>query len=270
MAKKARLLDYRAPAYTPKIYSAAARFARWLLRLMVSKSWTRTGNFPQQGGFIAAGNHVSNFDPVALAYFMYDNKRIPAIMAKSSLFSVPILGWLLRATGQIPVHRSSDPSQAIGQAVRVAEGGRAVVIFPEGTLTSDPNLWPMTGKTGAVRIAIEAGVPLIPVGQWGSEGFLPRTAKFFKFFPRTTLRAKAGEPLDLDDLRAVEGPLDAAALREGTERLMAAITALVEELRGESAPAQRWDPVVERRAKTKSNEAQADAAPSTQDPEEIP
>jgi 1-acyl-sn-glycerol-3-phosphate acyltransferase len=118
--------------------------------------------------------------------------------------------------------------------------GRLVVVYPEGTLTRDPDLWPMVGKTGAARIALSAGVPVIPVAQWGAQDILYPYAKRPSLLPRKTIHANAGPPVDLDDLRG--RPITPELLREATDRIMAAVTSLLEEVRGETAPAERFDP----------------------------
>ena len=119
--------------------------------------------------------------------------------------------------------------------------GRAVVIYPEGTITRDPDLWPMAGKTGAARIALRTGCPVVPIGQWGAQELMYGPQIHFpKLLPRKTLRLLVGDPVDLDDLR--EQPVSAATLAEATDRIMDAITGLVAELRQEPPPAERFVP----------------------------
>ena len=103
----------------------------------------------------------------------------------------------------------------------------------------------MAARNGAVRLALQTGAPLIPVGQWGIQELLPYGGRSLRLVPRKTARIRVGTPVDLADLR--ERPLTAATLREGTDRMMASITGLVAELRGEPAPAGRWDPKTGRR-----------------------
>jgi 1-acyl-sn-glycerol-3-phosphate acyltransferase len=204
--------------------------------------YTGTRNVPREGGFILAPNHFSNLDPLLVGIGLWKAGRAPHFMGKASLFRVPVLGALLRATEQIPVERGgvardADPLEAATTAVREGTG---VIVYPEGTLTRDPDLWPMRGKTGAVRLALSAGVPIIPCAHWGAEKVLPPYAKFPRFIPRRTFDIRFGEPVDLS---AFAGrPLDARLLSEATALVMASITTLVEELRGEKGPAKRWDP----------------------------
>jgi 1-acyl-sn-glycerol-3-phosphate acyltransferase len=100
----------------------------------------------------------------------------------------------------------------------------------------------MTGKTGAARIALSAGVPVIPVAQWGAHTILPPYTKTPLLFPRKTIAMTAGPPVPLDDLRAE--PLTPQVLRQATDRIMDDITGLLEEIRGGKAPAERFDPRV--------------------------
>jgi 1-acyl-sn-glycerol-3-phosphate acyltransferase len=100
----------------------------------------------------------------------------------------------------------------------------------------------MVGKTGAARIALATGCPVIPTAQWGAQNILAPYARKPTLFPRSTIRVWAGDPVDLDDLR--EQPLTPSVLQTGTARIMAAVTALLEDIRGETAPSLRFDPTV--------------------------
>ncbi len=104
-----------------------------------------------------APNHYSEFDPLIVAGAVWRLGRAPRFMAKESLFRVPVLGWALRGTGMIPVARASSAAaakQTLAQSKELVEHGRGVIVYPEGTLTRDPDLWPMRGKSGAVRLAL--------------------------------------------------------------------------------------------------------------------
>ncbi len=116
-----------------------------------------------------------------------------------------------------------------------------MIVYPEGTITLDPELWPMKGKTGAARIALEANCPVIPVGQWGAEQIMfGKRVHFPHLLPPKQVRVLVGDPVPLTDLR--NEPLTVATLDIATERIMVAITALVSELRGEPPPLRRFDP----------------------------
>ena len=149
---------------------------------------------------------------------------------------------IIAACGQIPVERGSAQSKdALVAAAHALDHGRAVVIYPEGTITYDPDLWPMKGKTGAARLALTTGCPVVPIGQWGAQELMPgRKPRFPELLPRKTLRVAAGEEILLDDLRPQ--PVTAATLDEATTRIMDAITVLVAELRDAVPPSHRYDP----------------------------
>jgi 1-acyl-sn-glycerol-3-phosphate acyltransferase len=213
-----------------------------LLGPITHRDWRGQQNLPQAGGVVVVANHISNVDPLVLAQYLAYSGRWPHYLAKASLFSIPVVGRVLRAMGQIPVHRDTG---AAGQAVRFAdeaiERGKAVVVYPEGTITYDPDLWPMEGRSGAVRIALKTGCPVIPVGQWGAQDIMwGKKVHFPRLLPRKTLRLITGPPVPLDDLRGQQ--ITPRSLAEATDRIMDAITALVAELREQQPPAQRFDP----------------------------
>lgn len=253
----------KTPSSTPDRDGEAAKPAKarretrrpsffWVLAAIVLPIWNLSVRYrfhhpermPQQGALVLAPNHYSEIDPLVMGVASWKLGRLPRFLAKASLFKVPVLGWFLRTSGQIPVERSgSSGHQALRAAESLVEHGRMVIVYPEGSLTRDPDLWPMRGKTGAVRIALERGIPLVPVAHWGTQALMPRYGKKVHLFGRKkTIDVIVGEPVDLS---AYEGkPLDQSTLTAATAELMDAIAALLAELRGEPAPAERWDPVV--------------------------
>ena len=167
--------------------------------------WIDGDNIPASGGCIIVLNHVSHVDPLTAAHLVYDHGRLPHYLAKSGLFKNKALGAFFRAAGQIPVERlSKNAAGAFDAAVQAVHEGKCVVVYPEGTITRDPSGWPMTGKSGAARIALETGCPVIPVGQWGAQQLLAPYAKKPDLYPRKLVTMKVGEPLDLSDLAAKE------------------------------------------------------------------
>jgi 1-acyl-sn-glycerol-3-phosphate acyltransferase len=218
---------------------------RPLLMTMTRRDWRNTDRLPATGGIVLVANHVSHIDPLTYAHFVYDSGRLPRFLAKSEVMEIPVLKIILRSAGQIPVYRQSrTASEAFRAAVAAVEKGECVVVYPEGTITRDPDLWPMLGKTGAARIALSTGRPVVPTAQWGPQHILAPYAKRPHLFPRRTIRVAVGEPVDLDDLQGQS--LTPAVLREATDRIMAAVTALLEGLREEEAPAKRFDPAAMR------------------------
>lgn len=221
-------------------YRTVAAVVRPFLRATTRRDWRGTDSLRREGGFIVAANHATEIDPLTSAHVLYNNGIAPRILAKAGLFKVPVLGAILRATGQIAVDRgSARAAEALDGAVRALDEGEVVLVFPEGTLTRDPDLWPMAGKTGVARLALASRAPVIPLAQWGATDLLPRYSKRLRPFPRARVHALVGQPVRLDDL--YDRPRDAAVLREATERVLDAITELLEQLRGETAPTPRFD-----------------------------
>lgn len=220
-------------------YRAVAAVVRPTLFSVWRYDWRGQENFPDQGGFIAAANHVTEADALSLAHFLFDSGFEPRILAKRGLFDSPV-GFILRATKMIPVERGTTAAaRSLENAGNQLGDGACVAILPEGTLTRDPDLWPMTGKTGMARLALASRLPVVPIAQWGAHRTLPRYGRLPKLWPRKRVTVVAGEPVDLSDL--YDKPLDNAVLSEATERVMAAITDLLADLRGEEAPRARFD-----------------------------
>jgi len=212
-----------------------------VLLVLTKRRWVGGENLPASGGCVLAANHVSHLDPLTFAHFAYAYGRLVRFLAKAAVFDVPVVGRIVRSAKQIPVYRlTTDASQSLVAAVDAVQQGECVVVYPEGTITRQPDLWPMRGKTGAARIALTAGVPVIPIAQWGPNHILAPYAKRPRLFPRRTISMTAGPPVDLDDLRG--RPLTPALLRQATDRIMDDITRMLEEIRGAQAPAERFDP----------------------------
>lgn len=205
---------------------------------------------PRTGAFVLAPNHYSEIDPIIMGYAMWKQGRVSRFMAKASLFKIPVVGAILRGTGQIPVQRAGSTRNAdpLVAAKSLVQKHSAVIVYPEGSLTRDPDLWPMRGKTGAVRLALTAGVPIIPAAHWGTQALMPRYGKRIHAFPQKKIDVIFGDPVDLS---AFAGrPLDNATLTEATAVVMADVTRLLERLRGETAPAERWDPAKKNQKET--------------------
>jgi 1-acyl-sn-glycerol-3-phosphate acyltransferase len=184
-----------------------------VLKLVFRASARGTENLPREGGYVLSANHWSNFDPWPLGLPLFP-RRYLRFMAKSELYWFP-LGPFLTACGAFPVRRGERDTEAIHTAARLAGEGHVVVMFPEGTRRAKGlrKKWEAKWHTGAARIALEAGVPLVPAGIAGTER-LSRLAK---------LSVVYGAPIELDDLRGLA--VEEAAVT-ATERLRAAIEAL--------------------------------------------
>jgi 1-acyl-sn-glycerol-3-phosphate acyltransferase len=196
--------------------------------------------YPPTDGIVVVSNHLSWFDALPLAHVLWNSGRPPRFLAKQAVFDVPVMGRLITNTGQIPVLRETrNAADAVRAAVDAVDAGESVVIYPEGTITRDPSMWPMTGKTGAARIALLSGAPVIPIAQWGPQEVMGPYVKEFKVLPRKVMHMRVGPPVALDDLRGEEP--SAEVLAEATDRIMDAITQELEKIRGVPAPAQRLD-----------------------------
>jgi len=221
-------------------FSIAVAIIKPVLLATTRHDWIDGEKIPERGGFILVLNHISHIDPLTAAHLVYDHGRLPRYLAKSGLFRNKALAGFLGAAGQIPVERlSRNAAGAYDAAVRAVEQGECVVVYPEGTITRDPGMWPMTGKSGAARIALATGCPVIPVGQWGAQDLLAPYATTPHPFPRKKVTMKVGDPVDLSDL--LDLPPSTAVTQQATDRIMAAVTALVEDIRQDRAPAERFD-----------------------------
>lgn len=211
------------------------------VRLMSARTWRDVDRIPETGGCIVVLNHLSYLDPLMTGDLLWSRGRIPRYLVKKALFRPPFFGAVLRNAKQIPVERLTAHAQdAFSAAVEAVDAGECLAVYPEGTLTRDPDLWPMRGKTGAARIALETGAPVIPVAHWGAQDTLAPYARFPRLLPRGHVTVQVGEPVDLSDLLGSE--ITPPLIQEATDRIMAALVALLEELRQAEAPAERFDP----------------------------
>ncbi|MDR2257505.1 MAG: 1-acyl-sn-glycerol-3-phosphate acyltransferase [Arthrobacter sp.] len=238
------------PFGTRAVFAVAGAIVRPVMNAVISRRWVNLKSVP--AGAVVVSNHMSEIDPLVVAHALYSNGHYPRFLAKASLFKIPVAGKVLTGTGQVPVDRGGAGAGASLEAGRtLLDRGGIIVVYPEGTLTRDPELWPMKGHTGAARLALKTGAPVVPVVHWGDQELLPRYGKSIKLFPRKRTTVKAGAAVDLDDLRGK--PLTKGLLAEATERIMRAITAELQQLRGGTPPEQLWDPAAHGQASTGRN-----------------
>ena len=177
--------------------------------------WTIEGesNIPERGATILASNHVSYLDPLTLAFVADRRRRRIRFLAKAELFAKPGLGTLLRAGHQIPVRRgSAESAGALAAALEALRKGECVAVFPEGTISED--LEPMRGKSGTARLAQESGVPVVPVGLWGTHRIMTKGRKPHLSW-RVAQVAVVGTPVHIAEGERV---------KDATLRIMDAIT----------------------------------------------
>ena len=193
---------------------------------------------PAEGPAIIAGNHLSYLDPFAHGVFVVKAGRRPRFLAKHELFEAPLVGTVLRGARQISVERGTGDRSPLDDATRAVEQGEVVVIYPEGTTTTtNEDFSPGRGKTGAVRLSIATGVPILPVATWGGQFVWRKSGRQSLAFGRPIWVA-AGEPFDPTE--RLDGEPDGRALRALTDDLMGELGALVDDLR-DRYPA-RWTP----------------------------
>lgn len=229
------------------VFATLGAVVRPAMNALIGHRWEGFDTLPE--GSIVVSNHMSEIDPLVVAHALYSNGKLPRFLAKESLFKLPVVGGALRGTGQIPVDRGgAGAGSSLEAAKALLDDGGIIVIYPEGTLTRDPELWPMRGHTGAARLALRTGAPVFPVTHWGDQELFPRYGKSIKPFPRKRTTVRVGAPVVLNDLR--NRPLTKAVLSEATERIMDAITRDVAELRGQEPPQERWDPTAHGQSET--------------------
>ena len=226
----------------------------------------------RRGGYLLVANHISHLDPLFDSVAVRKLGRIPRFMAKASLWKVPVLGQALANTEQIPVDRAgAGAGQAsLDAATAALERGKVVLIYPDGTVTRDPDMWPMKPRMGVGALALSGDFPVIPVAHWGSNQVYAsyQEGRRFHPLPRKEVHTRFGEPVDLDDLRA--GPHDARAVRAASFRIMTAVRDMVGELRGVTPPDEFYDQRKAERLAQRAAQAQAAAPTQTQAPAPSP
>jgi 1-acyl-sn-glycerol-3-phosphate acyltransferase len=198
-------------------------------------------HIPEAGPVLVACNHISYLDPLYTSVFVHRRGRIPRFLAKQDLFGLPVIGRVMTAAGQIPVRRGSAAADdSLRHAQQALTEGKAVLIYPEGTITRDPDHWPMVAHTGVARLALLADVPVVPVVHWGTHQVYDHYGRRFRPLPRTDIIVRAGAPVDLSEFR--RRPVDGTSLRKATDRVMNGIRALLSEVRNQPAPPGLFNP----------------------------
>ena len=193
------------------------------------------------GPVIVISNHTSYVDGLLLAIVCRRLGRSARMLATAGVFKAPLIGTVARRIGFIPVNRgAANASDALGPAAQALAAGELVAIFPEGRLTRDPDRWPEKAKTGAVRLALRTGAPIVPVALEGTYRVVGRRKFVSSLLKNVILRPKVatavGEAIDVRAL--LDGPETPDEIRRVTDTVWSRLIDLVEQLRGEQAPAE--------------------------------
>ncbi|MFT0846741.1 lysophospholipid acyltransferase family protein [Actinomycetaceae bacterium L2_0104] len=199
-------------------------------------------HLPPTGPLIVAANHTNHFDGPVLAAVLYENGIPPCTAARADLFNIPVLGWALRQLGQIPIYRPGVKTTPLGGSGRsslraLMEGlgeGKCLVVFPEGTFTSDPDGWPMKGKTGLARLVIaHPDTTVVPCAHWGNEELIDLDARRLRWRKlgrkKTTVDVRFGAPLDFSEF--LDKTVTHDLLTDMTRMVMDAITEQLADIR---------------------------------------
>jgi 1-acyl-sn-glycerol-3-phosphate acyltransferase len=209
----------------------------------------------RDGGVLLVMNHISHLDPPVDAVFVHRNGRVPRFLAKESLFRTPLFKHMISGAGSIPVYREgANAGDSLVAARAALDEGKLVVIYPEGTITKDPDGWPMRSRTGVARLAmhcLEHDIPVLTAARWGTLDIFDAYKRKFRPFPRKKISFDVSAPVDLSDFKGRE--IDNRLLRDVTLFLMTRVREQLADLRGEQAPSEFYNP-----AKAKRKSAGAD------------
>lgn len=208
--------------YPPERYTRAYAITRVIVRLVVPLLGGITvigaENIPETGPIILAPNHRAYMDP---PYLSLVTKRQLHLMAKDTLFKIPLFGPYIKAMGAFPVKRGAADRGAIRQAMAELKAGWVVGIFPEGTRAEPGTLLP--GEKGFALIAKQTGVPIVPIALEGTDKVLPKHGRLH----RAPVRAIIGKPMTASEMLAANPDPSKDALTIISETTMRAIAALM-------------------------------------------
>lgn len=210
------------------------------LRIAKERGRRRVARSLPDGAIIIVSNHASYVDGILLALVCRRMGRSVRLLATAGVFRIPVVGRLARSVGFIPVQRrSSTAADALEPAAQALAAGEAVGIFPEGRTTRDPGHWPERARTGAVRLALRTGAPIVPIAMVGTHRVLSRRSPLRSILTSLVLRpevlTEVGDPIDVGAMARSAGR-DPGDVRELTDEVWSRIVALVEDLRADAAP----------------------------------
>ena len=231
------------------LYAVAVTVIDAALGLTTRREHLHVERIPASGPVVVVSNHLSVSDPLVLGCALRRAGRRGTFLAMAEAFSWPVVGGLLRRTGQIPVRRGVDPQTAMAPALEALALGRVVALYPEGRITTEADYRPLSAaKTGAVRLALAAGCPVVPVAQWGAHRLVTREHSstltrrlrwLGRLRPgrvprRPVVTVLVGEPITPAQLREMAGPEN--DLRAATELVMNQVRVLLARIAGDDLP----------------------------------
>lgn len=199
------------------MYNFIIAIVRIFINIKYKITYIDRVNIPQNGGFIAASNHVSNWDPPVVGISLHGKY---SIMAKEELFRNKLFGWLIKRLGAFPVERGKAGDAPIKRAISDIEKGRILIIFPEGTRSKNGKIG--RAKSGVTLIASQANTPVLPICiKYGEK----------KRFKRRKLWVAFGEVIPPERIK-IEGT-DRKALRQASELIMGSISNMMDKMPSE-------------------------------------
>lgn len=235
-----------------------------LTTLLARRRFVGSFRLPEHGAALVVANHISHVDPIFDVVYLRKTGRLPHVLAKASLWKIPLVGKVLTHAQQIPVERGGGAGgHALAAATDVLDAGGIVLIYPEGTVTKDPDMWPMRPRAGVAALALHGDFPVIPVVHWGTHQVYKSygEGRKFKPLPRKDVHVVMGEPIDLSPWRGK--PVDTRAIRDVSYLIMERIRDMLAELRGEVAPAALFNPKTANRKQTATSADTAEPAGET-------
>jgi 1-acyl-sn-glycerol-3-phosphate acyltransferase len=193
-------------------------------RLALRLRFHHMERLPRTGAALVACNHISVLDPIILGIGVSDLGRTIRFLTAAEVFDKRLIGWGLRIMRQIPIRRGARDWGALEEAARVIRGGSLAGIFPEGRVSEHSDL--QRGRKGAARLALAAGVPVVPVAIWGTQVRWPRSGLTLRRPWRPPVAVVVGHPVE-----ALGDPRDAQAARALTDRMMGDLATLLPEAR---------------------------------------
>jgi len=211
------------------VYALGEHSVAYGLRVYFRWHLEGLGNIPKEGPAIVASNHISYLDGLSVAYGVHRAGRRPRFLTKSSLFKVPAIGAALKGLGQIPVERGTRAAPvSLDHAAEALRQGEVVVVFPEGTTTTRPDLTMGPAKSGTARLALATGLDVVPCATWGGQWIWTKHLGVH-LRPLQEVWVRFGSPVSLKDLTGRAGEME--AWREASDRIMEEIALMLEDLR---------------------------------------